>query len=215
MGRSSSLVAVWTRCCAFVRSPPSCAAGRVPSLQTERARNRDLAAHLLTEIPLNNSFSTREWCLMLAAAAWGATLGALPGAQFTSVLLGPPVAYLFLRKHPLLSWRIPILASAISMALKERDPQRSYTEGSVLPAILLISVVQSLFSVTSPYIFQRRIQSDRKDPATLAKTAKMSFGVGFLVFLACGLILVGLRLCQGGLLAPRGKRACSISPPSS
>src|SRR6184192_2635764 len=133
LGLIVAYIAVWTRCCAFVRSPPSCAAGRVPSLQTERARNRDLAAHLLTEIPLNNSFSTREWCLMLAAAAWGATLGELPGAQFTSVLLGPPVAYLFLRKHPLLSWQIPILASAISMAPKERDPEWSKNSYWSLP----------------------------------------------------------------------------------
>ena len=160
---------------------------------------------IVTEVPLSNSFSTREWCLLLAAAAWGAALGALPGAQFTSVLLGPPVAFLFLRKHPLLCWQIPLLASAITMALKERDPQGPYTEGSVVPVILLVWVVESLFSVPWPYIFQRRMQKDGKEPATLVKTAKMSFGAGFLVFLACGFILLGFAVLARGVAGSSGQ----------
>ena len=131
---------------------------------------------------------------MLAAAAWGAALGALPGAQFTSPLLGPPVAYLFLRKRPLLSWQIPIMASAISTAVKERDPQGPYTDGSVLPVILLVWVVESLFSVPWPYIFQRRMRSESDGRTPFVRALKMSFGVGLLVFLACGLIIVGFAV---------------------
>src|SRR5215469_8652054 len=159
----------------------------------------------LPETLLRNELSTRERYLMLAAAAWGAALGALPGGQFTSVLLGPPIAYLFLRKRPLLSWQIPIIASAMTMALKERGPQGPYTEGSVLPVILLIWVVESLFSAPWPYIFQRRMQKDRKEPATLVRTAKMSFGVGFLVFLACGFIVLGFAALARGVAGSSGQ----------
>lgn len=155
---------------------------------------------------MNNRFSAREWFLLLAAAGWGAALGALPGGQFTSVLLGPPVAFLLLRKRPLFSWQVPIMASAVSMALKNRDPQGSYTEGSVLPVILLIWVVESVFSIPWPYIFQRRTQSDWKQPASLVKTAKMSFGVGFLLFVACGFIIVGFGTCAMGVAGPSSGR---------
>lgn len=94
------------------------------------------------------------------------------------------------------------MASAVSMALKERDPQRPYTEGSVLPVILLIWVVESVFSIPWPYIFHRRTQSDGKQPASLVKTAKMSFGVGFLVFVACGLIILGFGVSAMGVAEP-------------
>ena len=132
---------------------------------------------------------------MLAAAVWGAVLGALPGAFFTTILIGPLVAYLLLRKRPILSWQLPIIASAVSMAFKERDPQGPYTEGSVLPVILLLWVVESLFSVPWPYIFQRRMQSDQREPAGLLKTATMSLGAGLLIFFACGLIILGGAVC--------------------
>ena len=139
--------------------------------------------------------SKRELLSMLVAAGWGALLGVLPGAQFISPLFGPPAAFLLLRSGPLLSWQIPLIASALSMGVKEHDPN---DPGSMLGAVLVFGVtfwtVISLFSVPWPYIFQRRVQRDQQKP-TLSKTAMVSLGVGFLIFLGCGLILLGFAFC--------------------
>lgn len=133
---------------------------------------------------------------MLAAAGWGALLGILPGTEFTVPLLGPPVAFLFLlRKRPLLSWQIPIIAASISAALIQWDPHGPYTQGPLWPVIFLLWAVVSLFSVPWPYIFQRATQLDRQKARTLAQTVKMSLGVGFLIFFACGLIILGGAAC--------------------
>ena len=119
--------------------------------------------------------------------------GFLPAPQFTVALLGPPVAYMLLRKHPLLSWQTPIVAAAITLALQDRDPHGPYTQGPIWPEIFLVWTVESLFSVPWPYIFQRISRHERGHEVRppLIKAAKTSLGAGVLIFLTCGLIILG------------------------
>jgi Na+-driven multidrug efflux pump len=88
------------------------------------------------------------------------------------------------------------------MALQDRDPHGPYTQGPIWPIIGLGWVVSSLFSVPWPYIFQRTMHRDGEKPATVAKAAKMSLGIGLLIFLACGLILLGFAAIVYPIASP-------------
>ena len=142
------------------------------------------------------NLSQQEWIGVAIAAAWGALLALVPGngAMFAVPVLGPPVAYLVLRKRPLLSWQIPVITASICEAVQDRNPHGPYTEGSVWTVILSLWQVLSLFSVPWAYVFQRRMQSEGEKHASLATAAKM-FGAGSLIFLVCGTILLGFALC--------------------
>jgi hypothetical protein len=150
------------------------------------------------------SFSAREWFGMLAAVAWGAVIGLMPLESwgmfgiFFVVLVGPPIAFLMLPRRPILSWQIPILATSISACLMMRDPQDP-NDSAIIPALFLLWPALMLFSAPWPFIFQRRAQRAREEPDSGAGTSILYSGAGLLVFLACGLIIVGSILAVAGI----------------
>lgn len=144
---------------------------------------------------MNIRFSTREWLGLPAAAAWGAMLGAIPlgngdaTVMWVAVLLGPPIAFLLLPKRPFLSWQLCMAAAALSAAYRDRDPQDP-SDGILGPALMGWTAF-CLFSLPWPFIFQRRAERAKEEGDTSASVTIRYVGVGLLVFLACGLIIIG------------------------
>ena len=132
---------------------------------------------------------------MLGAAVWGAMLGALPfgnrhaTVMWIAILVGPPIAFLLLPKRPFLSWQLCMIAAALSAAYRDRDPQDP-SDGVLVPALMGWTAF-CLFSLPWPFIFQRRAERARGDGDTSAGVTMRYVGVGLLVFLTCGLIIVG------------------------
>jgi Na+/proline symporter len=140
-------------------------------------------------------FSTREWFGILVAAGWGLLLGLVPfhwGGVWPVVLFGPPVAYLLLPKWPFLSWQISMIAAAVASAYREIDPQDP--NDSIWPIALLGWLGYSLFSAPWPYVFQRRAQRAREEGDSSASVTVRYVGAGLVVFLSCGLIIIGAAL---------------------
>ena len=149
---------------------------------------------------MKNLPSTREWWGMLAVVAWGAIIGAIPfgGAStgmFVAVLVGPPVAFLLLPRRAFLSWQLFTIAAALSAAYTDRgqDPV-----ASIFGPALLGWVAFSLFSLPWPFILGRRAQRAREQADSSASTTTMYIGAGLLVFLACGLIIIGIAFSYYG-----------------
>jgi hypothetical protein len=147
-------------------------------------------------------FSTREWCGMLGVALWGVMLGAIPfhGAttgMFLAVLVGPPIAFLILPKRPFLSWQIWSLAGAFSAAFSDHNPQDP--SNPVLAAALMGWIAFSLFSLPWPFILARRSQRAREEGDSSASLTVKYMGASLLVFLSCGLIIIGVAGCYFGI----------------
>jgi len=144
---------------------------------------------------LKNVPSTREWWGMLGAAAWGAMLGALrfgngdATVMWIAVLVGPPIAFLLLPTRPFLSWQLCMTAAALSATYRDRDPQDP-SDGVLVPALLGWTAF-CLLSLPWPFIFQRRAERARAQGDISAGVTMRYVGVGLLVFLTCGLMIVG------------------------
>lgn len=149
---------------------------------------------------MKNAPSTREWWGMLAVAAWGTIIGAISfqGAStgmFVAVLVGPPVAFLLLPRRAFLSWQLFIIAAALSAAYADRgqDPV-----ASIFGPALLGWAAFSLFSLPWPFILGRRAQRAQEQGDNTASTTTAYMGAGLLVFLACGLIIIGIAFSYYG-----------------
>ena len=148
--------------------------------------------------------SAREIGGALAVALWGALLGAIPfpGAStgfFVAALIGPPVAFLMLSKRPFLSWQICMIAAAFANAVVERNPQDP--NDSIWVSALLFWQGFSLFSIPWPFILGRYKKLAEQQPDASPPVATY-IGAGLLVFLACGLIMVGSIAAVIGIIRP-------------
>jgi hypothetical protein len=151
-------------------------------------------------LPVTTKLSAREWYGILLGASWGLVLGMVPfnrGGLFAVVLLGPPVAYLFLPKRPFLSWQVSIVAAAISTAMMERDPQDPNDSLALL--MFLAWLGYTLFSAPWPYVLRGRALVQEEGGGDM-RASLSRIGVGLLVFLACGLILLGFALTSMGVI---------------
>ena len=149
-------------------------------------------------------FSAREIGGAIAVALWGALLGAIPfpGAStgfFVAALIGPPVAFLMLSKRPLLSWQICRIAAALAAAVAERDPQDP--NDSIWVSVLLGWVGFSFFSTPWPFILGRYKERAEQNPEASPAVATY-IGAGLLVFIACGLMIVGTIAALIGIIRP-------------
>jgi hypothetical protein len=73
---------------------------------------------------MKESFSIREWVGISIGVCRVAALGLIPrywGGLWLVVLLGLPVAYLFLPKRPFLSWPVVMVAATISSGAGSLD----------------------------------------------------------------------------------------------
>ena len=149
-------------------------------------------------------FSAREIGGAIAVALWGALLGAIPfpGASigfFVAALIGPPVAFLILSKRPFLSWQICMIAAAFASAVVERNPQDP--NDSIWVPALLGWVAFSAFSSPWPFILARHTERAQQHPDASPRVATY-IGAGLLVFIACGLIIVGSITAVIGIIRP-------------
>lgn len=144
----------------------------------------------------HEAFSVRDWFGLMAGIAWGLLLGGFSNSGnmdwvWLVIFLGPPVTLLISPNRPILSWQIPIVAAAASNALMHGDPQDTPSLTCLDAAVSWM--ICSLFSSPWAFIFHHRARRAKQSGA-VKQVAVPYAGLVVLVFLACGLTILGVAL---------------------
>jgi hypothetical protein len=139
------------------------------------------------------SFEQREWLGLIAGVCWGLVLSRFFAADdmtgpWLVILFGPPVVLLISPSRPLLSWQLPIVTAAVAGAFMSRTTDDS--AGGALAETALVWFLCSLLS--SPWALIFRYRSRRFRQLGKAPGIPLAYiGMVLLVFLCCGLTLLG------------------------
>jgi hypothetical protein len=135
---------------------------------------------------------------LLVGVSWGLVLGFF--GPWLVVLLGPPVALLICPERAILSWQSPLVAAAVTAAIAGRNRGDTGsggpadTVGSLFVTGFLMWLMTTLFSCPWAFIFQRRAQRAQQVSKIGTEATASRVGAVLLVFLACGLVLVGFAV---------------------
>jgi hypothetical protein len=156
----------------------------------------------------NSGPSIRDWLGLSLGISWGLILGHFfQSGDMTGpwlvILFGPPVVLLIAPARPLVSWQVPIIAAILSSSRMMRGPEDA--PGMVLLEAFLSWLMCSVFSSPWALIFYRRAKRVEGRESVTSGAVVSHVGVGFLVFLACALMLVGVaeNLYPADLSDPR------------
>jgi len=138
-------------------------------------------------------FTQREWLGLIVGICWGLLLSRFFAADdmtgpWLVILFGPPVVLLISPACPLLSWQLPIMTAAVAGALMNRTTDDF--AGGALAETVLVWFLCSLLSLPWALLFHYRSQRFQQ----LDKTPGIPIayvGMVLLVFLCCGLTLLG------------------------
>lgn len=138
-------------------------------------------------------FTQREWWGLIAGVCWGLVLSRFFAADdmtgpWLAILFGPPVVLLISPARPLLSWQLPIVTAAVAGTFMNRTTDDS-AGGALAEAVLawfLCSLLSSPWALMFRYRYRRFRQLGKTPGIPLAYV-----GIVLLVFLCCGLTLLG------------------------
>ena len=138
-------------------------------------------------------FTPREWWGLIAGVCWGLVLSRFFAADdmtgpWLVILFGPPLVLLISPSRPLLSWQLPIVSAAVAGTFLNRATDD--LAGGALADTVLVWFLCSLLSLPWALMFHYRSRRFRQ----VGKTPRIPIayvGIVLLVFLCCGLTLLG------------------------